>query len=176
MRKTLLIAAVLAAGTSFPAISVAADARVEARISTEAPVNRRTSDRTFDVKVKGARNDGRSDVYDEALYKAARKTRKKDYDWFRVIDSEIERDTRRTSRERGFETEFERTPYRSCGLLTCRTEYRSERRTTVEFDFDDREESRYTVELEFEAGWGTMPAGPDVYDARLVERDYRRSK
>jgi len=173
MRKTLITVAILAAGTSIPALSTAEDMRVEARVAVEAPIERRTADRTFDVKVRGNRNDSRSEVYDEALYKAARKTRKKDYDWFRVTNSEIEHETRVTDSESGFEAGYERVPYKSCGLLTCRTEYRTERSSQLTVQIGDRENSRYTVELEFEAGWGPMPVDGESYDARRVERDYR---
>ncbi|GHA81264.1 hypothetical protein GCM10009069_00270 [Algimonas arctica] len=173
MRTTLLTMAILAAGTSIPALSMATDVTVKAGASIEAPITRRTADRTFDVKVRGKRDESRSEVYDEALYEAARKTRKKDYDWFRIVESEIDSDTRRTDNESGFEAGYERVPYKSCGLLTCRTEYRTERRTSVSIDFDDREETRYTVKLEFEAGWGSMPIDGETYDARRVERDYR---
>lgn len=173
MRKTIICAALMAGGTSIPTLATATDVSVNARVSSTAPVERRISDRTYDVKVRGDRNDSRSDVYDEALYKAARKTRKKDYDWFRVIDSEVERETRITDSESGFEAGYERVPYQSCGLLTCRTEYRTETRSRLTIDAPEREESRYTVELEFEAGWGSMPRGGEVYDARRVENEYR---
>jgi len=173
MRTTLITMAILAAGTSIPAMSMASDVSVQARVSTEAPIERRTADRTYDVKVRGSRNETRSEVYDEALYEAARKTLKKDYDWFRVIESEIDRDTRVTDSESGFEAGYERVPYQSCGLLTCRTEYRTERRSSLTVEIGDREESRYTVKLEFEAGWGSMPVGGEAYDARRVKRDYR---
>ena len=173
MRKTVLTAAILAAASSVPTQSTATEVQLSASVATEAPIARRTADRTYDVKVRGGRNDSRSEVYDEALYKAARKTRKKDYDWFRVIDSEIERETRVTDNESGFEAGYERVPYKSCGLLTCRTEYRTERRSSLTVDIGEREESRYTVELEYEMGWGSMPVNGEAYDARRVERDYR---
>jgi len=173
MRNTILTATVLALGTTLPATAFATDVAIEARASINTSSETRISDRTYDVKVRGDRNASRSEVYDEALYKAARKTRKKDYDWFRVIESDIERDRRRIENDTAFEAGYERVPYRSCGLLTCRTEYRTEKRTSVTLDFDDREETRYTVELEFQVGWGPMPVDGEVYDARQAERDYR---
>lgn len=173
MQKTILTLAILVAGTSLPAISMATDLQVLVEASANIPAERRTADRTYDVKLRGKNNESRSEVYDEALYRAARKTKKKDYDWFRVIDSEIVRDTRFTDSERGFEAGYERVPYKSCGLLTCRTEYRTERRTSATIEFGDREEDRYTVKLEFEVGWGPAPTTDDAYDARAVERDYR---
>lgn len=170
MLKTVFCTAILAAGTSMTSLAWASDVKVSASASINSPADQRVSDRVYDVRVKGDRNDTRNEVYDEALYKAAKKTRKKDYDWFRVIDSDIERETRIRDSQSGFEAEYERVPYRSCGLLTCKTEYRTERSTTIRIDADDREETRYVVDLDFQMGWGPMPRDGEVYDARALNR------
>lgn len=173
MRNTFIGITTLLIGSAMPAALFASDIKVTAQTSVNASVQQRVADRTYEVTAKGDRNDSRSEVYDEALYKAAKKTRKEDFDWFRVVDSEIEKETRIRDSESSFEAGYDRVPYRSCGLLTCRTEYRTERRTNVTIDLDDREESRYEVELEFEVGWGPMPSSGEVYDARLTINQYR---
>lgn len=133
----------------------------------------RTPGKVYDVTVRGDRNDRRDDVYDKALYKAAKATRKKDYDWFRVLSSDVERDRERRSDRAGLESEWERVPVRECGLLTCRTEYRTQRRSTFEYDDFEREITRYSVTLRYEMGWGAMPADGHVYDARDAKRRYK---
>ena len=175
MRNLTILTTFLVATTSVPAIAAANQVGVNARISAGAATQTqtaetRTSNRTWTVKARGDRNDRRSEVYDEALVKAAHKTLKKDYDWFRVINRETEEETRTTENRSGFEAGYERVPVRSCGLLTCRTDYRTERRAEFSIN-DERETTRYNIEIEFEAGWGAMPRRGETYDARLIVQE-----
>lgn len=54
----------------------------------------RVSAKTYEVNVRGNSYDDRDEVLEDALRKAAKKTIKNDYDWFRVIDREIETEKR----------------------------------------------------------------------------------
>lgn len=138
----------------------------------------RTSNRTYTVEVRGDRRDGRDAVRKDALYKAAKETLKKDYDWFRVINQETDTEVKEVSTRNSNRASagFEREPVRSCGLLGCKTEYRttySARSDPFERDrFErDREETRYTVRLDYIMGTGPVQDIEAVYDARRVKND-----
>ncbi len=152
-----------------------AETEVEASVSIELVRKTRVSERTYDVTAEGDHFDSRSEVFDEALYKAARKTLNKDYEWFRVLDRDTDRETVYTNRDRGstFEARYERVPVRRCGLLACSTTYESRKSGHVEYRTPERAETRYSVTLEFEMGDGPAPEGPSVYDASLIKRSYR---
>ena len=136
------------------------------------PGAERLSVKTYEVKVKGSTRDDRDEVLDEALYKAAKRTLAKDYDWFRVVSRDFETDkteTRSRNRVRG---SYELTPERRCGLLGCSTSYRRTYGAEASSDFYDREEVRHTVRLEFKMGTGSVDYSDNVYNARRVKDAY----
>lgn len=174
MRKPLIILTATSLTLSGVSLAVAQQntsigAGLVINTTAEVPI----AERVETVRARGGRNDNRREVYEDALYKAAKKTRKEDYDWFRIIESHIEREVRRDDDRGGFETRYERVPYARCGLLTCQTGYRTERRTDFSADFGGREETRFEVELSFEMGWGAMPTNGDVYDARATKARFK---
>jgi len=134
-----------------------------------------TAGRTFSVTVDGDRRDSRDEVYEEALYLAAKKTDRNDFEWFRVINKETDRETTKT-RDRGSRAEagFERAPVRRCGLLGCKTEYRTQYRGGFGTDFPEREDTLYSVTLDFEMGVGPATDGGRIYYADEIKRDYRQ--
>lgn len=127
----------------------------------------RVSSKTYEVKVRGDSYDDRDEVMEEALYKAAKKTIKNDYDWFRVIDRETESEKSRTSNN--YRGSVERVPERRCGLLGCSTSYRTHYRNDIRADFNDREKVKYSVRLEYVMGIGPVKDSLNVYDAREVK-------
>ena len=133
----------------------------------------RVSDRTYEVFYYGDRRDSRRDVMDRVLFKAAKKTLDKGYDWFRVVNRETESETERSSRysARG---EFYTVPERHCGLLTCTTRSRTYYRGGIDAGYPSRDDTVYTVVLEIELGEGYVRARDDVYDAKIVKNSYRR--
>lgn len=163
--------------TATLAISAPALAQTSATMAAEVTLGAQsqtfTSDRTYEVEVDGNRRDSRQDVFEEALYKAAKKTLKKDYEWFRVVDKETEKDTVRTESRNEARAGFEREPVRRCGLLGCTTEYRTTYRGGFDSSFPEREDTIYTVILEYEMGAGPAPVSDNVYDARDTKRKYR---
>lgn len=132
-----------------------------------------TTSKTYSASAEGDRNDSAQEVFDKAIYKAAKKTLKEDYTWFQIIDRETEKETTRTEDRPGFETRYERVPVQSCGLLGCRTTTRTYRRDTFDVGGADRVETRYAVDIEFVMGRGATPPQGDVYDAAMVKRSYR---
>ena len=140
-----------------------------------APYEELTAGRTFSVTVDGDRRDSRDEVYEEALYLAAKKTERNDFEWFRVVNKETDRETTKT-RDRGSRAEagFERAPVRRCGLLGCKTEYRTQYRGEFGTDFPEREDTLYSVTLDFEMGVGPATNGGRIYYADEIKRDYRQ--
>lgn len=133
-----------------------------------------TSSRTYSVIVEGNRRDSRDDVYEKALLKASKMTLREDFEWFRVLDSDVDRET--VGRDRPSSrigTEYERTPVKRCGLLGCTTRYETSQRTRIESDFPERRDRVYEVSLDFKMGVGPVTEGGSVYDARNI-RDERR--
>ncbi|RKQ69616.1 hypothetical protein DES40_2419 [Litorimonas taeanensis] len=181
MRKLTVSVATLATLTAMPALAAGPysptygpETEVEATVSIELGSRTRISDRVYDVRAEGNRRDSRDDVIDEALYKAAQKTLNKDYDWFRVLDRDTDRETVYSDRGgSSFEARYERVPVQRCGLLACSTSYETQRSGYIEARSPERRETRYSVTLEFEMGTGPMPRSGEVYDARLVRRSYR---
>jgi len=133
----------------------------------------RVSPRIMEVTVEGKKRDSRNEVMDEALYKAARKTLKNDYDWFRILDREIEKETEVTRRGSGFSGSYERVPERSCGLLGCTTRYRTEYNNEFNVRMNEREDTVYTITLEYQMGTGPTRGDTDVYDARIVKNSFK---
>jgi len=172
MHKLIIFTSIIGIATASPLVSTAQD--VSTAISASATVGAKTSGKTYTVSTKGDRRDSAQDVFDEALYKAAKKTLRKDFEWFRIIDKETEKETERTRGERaGFETRYERVPVRSCGLLGCTTSSQSYRTTEFNSGTPDRKETTYSVDLEFEMGVGTPPNSKNVYNARIVKNSYK---
>jgi|GEM_PF-1529257 len=162
--------------TAFAGSEVNGSISAHATIGTSSsynPQTERVSLRTYDVKVRGDRRDSRDEVMDKALYKAAKETLSKDYDWFRVIDSDTEEVTVETRDRSRASAGFERRPVRSCGLLSCSTSYETSYRGGFETRDRVREESTYTVRLEYEMGTGSVQDRDRVYDARIVKSSYR---
>lgn len=132
-----------------------------------------TSSRTYVVTVDGGKRDNRQEVFEEALDRAATKTLRNDYDWFRIIDRETSKETTKTESRSGFSARYERVPERRCGLLGCTTTYRDHYRGGFESDFPEREDTVYTVTLEFEMGSGPYANARNVYDARSIRNSNR---
>jgi len=178
MRK-IMMTTVLVAGFACvsPALAQSSDAEANVDVSAEiivgSPGQTITSNRTYEVEVDGGRRDSRSEVFDKALYKAAKKTLKKDHEWFRIIDKETEKETTRTESRSGASVGFEREPVRRCGLLGCTTEYRTTQRGRFDSGFPEREDTVYTVILEYEMGSGPVAKSDNVYDARKAKKKYR---
>ncbi len=172
MRKYIMSAAIavimVPVAAAEPAEELKAEATLELQYGTAAET---TSARTYSVTAEGNRRDSRDDVYDMALAKAAKKTLRSNYDWFRVLDSETERDTIQTERSSSRAVgRYERTPVKRCGLLGCTTRYETSYRADFDTDFPERRETTYEVTLDFEMGEGPVKDGGRVYDARNVQR------
>ncbi len=127
----------------------------------------RTSTKTYEVSAKGNKYDGRDKVFDDALYKAAKKTLKNDYDWFRVIDREYE--TEKTTSSNRFRESVRRVPERRCGLLGCSTTYRTDYHSDIRSGFYDRDEIKHSVRIEYIMGIGPVEDIKNVYDARDIK-------
>lgn len=173
MRKLIMTMSAIALSTSMA--TLAHSDEIEEAVEVELVKKTYIHHKTYDVSVRGDRYDSRSDVYDEALKKAANKTLKKNYEWFRVIDRETDKEVIYSEREgrSSFGARYETTPVTNCGLLTCNTRYETQR--TTDFEYRNRapetRERRYKVTLEFEVGYGPAPDGDKVYDARDVKRE-----
>lgn len=133
----------------------------------------RISPDTFSVMIDGDKNDDRQDVYEEALYKAAKKTLKYDYDWFRVIDRESDKETVTERTRSAVVGRYDRVPERRCGLLGCKTYYRSYYSGGFSTPSQERERTLYSVSLDFEMGVGPVEDTENVYDARVVKKKYK---
>jgi len=132
-----------------------------------------TTHRVFDVTVEGGRNDSRSEVMEKALYKAAKSTLKKDFEWFRVVERDTDKEIH-TTRSRGSATPgFSRVPERHCGLLGCSTNYRTHYRGGFDTTTDERVDARYSVTLEYQMGIGPVKKTDDVYNAKIVKNAYK---
>lgn len=172
---TSLTALTLLALPSTASADVGINGNISAEISSSDynPDKQRVSLRTYNVKVSGDRSDSRDEVMDKALYKAAKETLSKDYTWFRIVNRDTEEVTRETRDRSHIGADFERRPVRSCGLLTCSTSY--ETRYSGEIGTRDRvrNDTTYTVRLEYEMGTGIVNYNDRVYDARIVKNSYR---
>ncbi|RKQ69615.1 hypothetical protein DES40_2418 [Litorimonas taeanensis] len=173
MRSLILTSAALAAFAGLPNLACATSDNDDYYSDYDRESSYGVTGKTYEVSVDGDRNDTAQDVYDEALHKAARKTLDKGYDWFRVIERDTEKEITRGDNDARFETRYERVPVQSCGLLGCRTVNRTYRRDSFDTGFPERDETRYSVEIEFEVGTGQAPASGDVYDAKMVRRSFR---
>ena len=178
MRTILLVSALSL--SIFPAASAsestdAEGASAKAEIAIDFDDRKElTSAREYTVFAEGSRRDSRDDVYDEALYKASAKTLREGFDWFRIVDSDIDRETVRSdgraSRIRGG---FERTPVKRCGLLGCTTRYETNYRSEVETSFPERRDRVYEVTLDFVMGTGPVYEGGKVHFARNIKETRR---
>ena len=143
--------------------------------ANSAPYEELTAGRIFSVTVDGDRRDSRDEVYEEALYLAAKKTERNDFEWFRVVNKETDRETTKTrDRDSRAEARFERVPERRCGLLSCKTEYRTRYRGEFGAGFPEREDTLYSVTLDFEMGVGPATQGGRIYYSDEIKRDYRK--
>lgn len=133
----------------------------------------RTSIDTFTVVVDGDKNEDRREVYEEALYRAANKTLKYDYDWFRVLERENDKEvvTERTTSE--VVGRYDRVPERRCGLLGCTTYYRSYYSGGFSIPSQETERTLYSVSLNFEMGVGPAQDTENVFDARIAKKKYK---
>lgn len=131
------------------------------------------SSKTFQVMVKGDRRDDRSEVMDEALYEAAIETLENGFDWFYIVNSEVEKDVLSESRRGAFEGGVDRRPVTSCGLLGCSTRYETQYSSRAEIGQADTREVTYKVRLNFKAGSGTHDGSKDIYFAKAVKRSYK---
>lgn len=172
MRKYILSAAIMAVTLPMATPAIADDAYVSADISFDASTQSEiVSSRTYTVSAEGKRRDSRDDVYESALQMAAKKTLRLNYDWFRVLDKETERETVRTERfPSRASAGFERRPVKTCGLLGCTTRYERDYRAELQSDFPQRSDTYYEVTLDFEMGRGPVTDGGRVYDAGNVRR------
>ena len=177
MSKGLLIAALAMTGFT---VAHAADVGSKIDVTADAAIGQPyaanktyISDETYEVTVEGKRGDSLDEVMDKALYKAAKKTLGKDYEWFRVIERETEKDTTETRTRGSVSGGFEAVPERRCGLLGCMTTTRTYYRGGIRSDFPDRKDTEYTVTLEYEMGAGYVEDSRNVYDARIVKNSYR---
>ena len=127
----------------------------------------RVSTKTYEVNVRGNSYDDRDEVLKDALRKAAKKTIKNDYDWFRVINREIESEEKAISNS--YHGSVERVPERRCGLLGCTTTYSTQTRNDFRASFNDRESVRHSIRLEYVMGIGPVKDSKNVYDARDVK-------
>ena len=133
------------------------------------------SDKTYEVNVEGKRRDDLDDVMNKALYKAAKKTLKSDYEWFRVILNETEKSSEKESRVGSrFAGGFETVPERRCGLLGCSNSTRTTYRGGIRSDFPERKTTRYSVTLEYKMGSGPVADNNNVYDAKIVKTSYKK--
>jgi len=156
------------------AIAQGSDLQASATVTGQASTrSERVSTKTYQVSVDGKRRDNKSDVLDKALYKAAKKTLDKDYDWFRVVNRDTETIETRGRNNSGFSTTYERAPQRNCGLLGCSTTYETQSRSRFEADLSSRDETRHNITIEYEMGIGEVEDNEDVYDARIVKNSYR---
>ncbi len=173
--RNIILTTALTAAMALPMMSTAAAQSVsidaEAKVGYSQP--ERVSRKVYEVTVDGDRRDSQKDVFEEALYKAAKKTIKNDYDWFRIVDRETERETVRTKNRSSMSGHYERVPERQCGLLGCTTTYRTHYRGDIGSEFPDREDTVYSVTLEFEMGSGAFKNGDGLYDARSVKSTYK---
>ena len=183
MRKTLIITTgLLALALPLNSHAEQTETSVQAEVivgsqtssGSSAPAQtERVSVRTYEVVAKGNRRDSRSDVREEALYLAARKTLDNNYDWFRVTETYTDRDRVRSRSSARVTGGFERRPVKSCGLLGCTTRYETNYRAGYDNDWPERDETVYEVTLEFEMGTGRVSNPDGVHDARIVKRSYR---
>lgn len=174
MNKLILTSALVAV-LSVPALAAGAQSiavGAEVQIGSDAEAER-VSERIYAVSVDGGRRDSREDVYEEALYLAAKKTLRNDYDWFRIVERQTEKETTRTQRRSEFSGRYERVPERRCGLLNCTTTYRDYYHGGFDTGSPAREDSVYTVTLEFQMGYGPYRNSVGVYDAQSVKANYK---
>lgn len=182
MTKYLLSAALILAAAS-PVLANEVEGTVDFKVQSGSSVSdvshdqtfytERVSPRVFSVTVDGDKNDSREEVIEKALYKAAKKTLKYDYDWFRVVETDVERERVRKARSGGFEGGFETRPVRQCGLLGCSTTHRTSYRADVSSDRFERSRVYYSAVMEFEMGTGRVQKPGEIYDARHAKREFK---
>jgi len=133
----------------------------------------RVSPRLYSITVNGDGNDSKEKVLNKALYKASKKTLKYDYDWFRIVENETEKERviyrDRSRAQAGFET----VPERHCGLLGCTTRTRTHYSGHIGTNWPDKKDEVYSITLEFEMGIGRIADYENVYDARKTKRDLK---
>lgn len=173
MYKTLLTTLAIIAS---PTMALAEDFKADhtytqvnfsAELRQEAELRHSVSESTYEIVVHGDSYDDRQEVFDRALNKAAKKTLKKGYEWFRVVDKEIERDVQ-TRRTASYGSSFHTAPVRNCGLLTCTTRTRTYYTASAGADRPERRSVAYTVILEVELGQGFVRNPKNVYDAERI--------
>ncbi len=154
-------------------VNAQSNTNVFANASTQRNSAERVSPRIYSVTVDGDRKDTREDVVEKALYKAAKKTLKYDYDWFRVVETDIDRERIGNTRSSKIHSGFETRPYRECGLLGCTTTHRTNYNSRISSNGDSRSRVYYSVVLEYEMGKGQVLNPGEIYDANQAKREFK---
>lgn len=129
------------------------------------------TDTTYELTETGDKSDDREDVINAAILAAAEETIAMNYDWFRVVSTEVDRETV-TVRSTDNSPRFERVPVRSCSLLGCSTEYQTQFNSHSDSFSRSKKSVSYTVNLEYQVGTGHPGSGEDVYNASIVTKMY----
>lgn len=123
-----------------------------------------------EITVEGSRKDNQNDVMNKALYGAAKQTLNINNTWFRVINHNVETTKTRVKADNVFEKRYQRVPYQSCGLLGCKTTYRTQTTKPISYKSAVQESTTYSITLMFETGTGFMPTGEGVYMAQKITK------
>ncbi|MDQ2076394.1 hypothetical protein [Marinimicrobium sp. ABcell2] len=128
------------------------------------------ADNRYRVSFK-MRGDSRFEAMDYALLRAAELTLMAGYDWFVVVDRQVDGERREPRSKVG--ASRTQTTERRCGLLGCSTSSRPTTAYGAELRSGNQSESE--VILEIRLGKGVRPTESDSYDA-LEVRDNLRSR
>lgn len=117
----------------------------------------------YRVSFQGKNSTPSDAVKNMVLLRAAELAMSKDYDWFRVLRQNTDKQTRSTPQAVGTYSSGSRV-YRDCGLLGCTT--------TVTPDYTgvgvvtSQQSDRYQTAIEILLGKGEVEQSTDVYNAR----------
>lgn len=126
------------------------------------------ADNRYRVSFK-MRGDEHFEAMDYALLRAAELTLMAGYDWFVVVDRQVDGEQRRPRSNAG--VSHTRELERSCGLLGCRTYSRPS--TAYSVGISSGNGSMSEVILEIRLGKGVRPTEGDSYDALEVRDNLR---
>ena len=134
------------------------------------------TDNRYRVTFTGNASTPSETVKDYALLRAAEVTLQNGYDWFRLVNSDIDKKVRSTtSVGSDFDVPGQTTVYQRCGLLSCSTAVSSSPGFSPGFDVATTNTSTaYSSALEIVMGKKPMPASVESYDARNLASTLRR--
>lgn len=121
------------------------------------------SENRYRISFQGKSSTPSDAVKNMVLLRAAELAMSKDYDWFRLVREDTEKETRSTPQAVGTYSSGSRV-YRDCGLLGCTT--------TVTPDYTGvgvvttHQTDRYQTVIEIILGKGEVEQNTDVYNAR----------